>query len=283
MNFNVQKTLSLSLILLSFAPILSNIKEINQNGANRRKHIGMFKPSDRQLSGIVYGNWGSRPYEYFWASQIVSVEGKKVIDLGTGIPSQYNWYSYVVSTLKPAFYSGIDWDGRILNELISQENYEMRHMNMADLQYPDKEFDTAFCISTYEHIPYTIFMKSMQETHRVLKDDGVLIITLDEEWDKNALQEHANSWNELEKSLEVNGMFKRHNKSFGLPEFLELIKDYFVLVQDDAVIDHTSQSIISNKDGYVYYHRNNRDHAIINSGDVVNSCVSYAVLKKKSV
>ena len=172
-----------------------------------------------------------------WVSSVVPVYGKRVIDLGVGLPSQYNWYEYVMAELKPAFYVGVDYDGRILNELISKHNYEIRHMDMADLRYPDQLFDVAYCISTFEHIPYDTFMKSIQEAHRVLKDDGLLVITLDEEWDKDQPMNHGNGWNLLEQSLIEKGLFTRKNRSFGLPEFLNLIKDYFVLYQDDAIID----------------------------------------------
>jgi SAM-dependent methyltransferase len=269
------------LVLTLFAASTTTASQIDLHTNNRRAYVGLFKPQDKQLGGIVYGNWGSRPYEYYWASQITPLQGKKVIDLGTGIPSQYNWYSYVVRVLQPAFYSGIDWDERIIPESIHARNFEMRHMNMADLKYASKAFDVAFCISTYEHIPYPIFIKSIQETHRVLKDDGLLILTLDEEWDINIEPHHFNSWNELEKSVVALGMFKPTYRTFGLPEFLELIKDYFVLVVDDAVNDPATGDIVSAKDGHIYYHRPNHDDSLLNSGGLVNSCVSYAVLKKK--
>lgn len=248
--------------------------------SDRRKNIGLFRQSDPILQGIKWGNWGSRPYEYAWASKIVSVADKKVIDLGIGLPSQYNWYAHVINKLRPLFYAGIDWDARILNETIKGDHFEVSHMDMASLTYKDKEFDVAYCISTFEHIPYDIFIKTIQEAHRVIKDDGFLVITLDEEWDKNLPFAHDNGWNNLEQSVIEIQKFRRVHRSFGLPEFLELIKDYFILAQDDAVVDPATNDIISSKDNFVYYHRNNRDYSLLNSGDHVNSCVSYALLKK---
>ncbi len=247
---------------------------------NRNSYIGMFKPTDKNLQGLKFGNWGSRPYEYAWVSSLASVEGKRVIDLGVGIPSHYNWYQYVVEQLKPAFYAGVDLDERIKDQLLSGSNFELKYMNMANLEYPDKSFDIAYCISTFEHIPYADFMGSIKEAHRVLTDDGLLIITLDEEWDKNEPSNYYNGWNTLELSLMQRG-FTRKNRSFGLPEFMMLIKDYFVLYQDDAMIDSTLGIISSKRDGFIYYQRENRDNSILNSGSVINSCVSYAVLKKK--
>jgi SAM-dependent methyltransferase len=247
---------------------------------DRRKNIGVFKSSDPVISGLRWGNWGSRPYEYYWAASIIPLEGKRVIDLGVGLPSQYNWYDYAINTLKPAFYVGVDCDDRIKGEVRSGSAFEIKHMNMALLRYPDKAFDVALCISTFEHIPYPDFMKSIEEAHRVLKDDGLLIITLDEEWDKNQFFNQHNGWNELERSLFQEGLFRRTSRSFGLPEFLSLIQDYFVLAQDDAIID-AAGVIRSSRDGYVYYDRLDGDPSILNSGLPVNSCVSYAVLRKK--
>lgn len=248
----------------------------------RRKYVGLFNWKDPQVGGIRFGNWGSRPYEYSWAAEIVDVKDKSVIDLGTGIPSQYNWYEYVMRNLQPAFYAGIDYDGRIISEQITEKNYEIKFMSMADLKYNDKTFDIAYCISTFEHIVYDLFMKSISEAHRVLKDDGLLVITLDEEWDKDVEFCHANSWNLLELDLVKRGLFKAKKRTFGLPEFLTLIQDYFELFQEDAVIDTRSGQIISNVDNFVYYDRKNRDGALLNSGQPNNSCVSYAVLKKKT-
>ena len=82
----------------------------------------------------------------------------------------------------------------------------------------------------------------------------------------------------MELSLIENGLFKRNKRSFGLPEFLTLIKEYFVLFQEDAVVE--DDRIVSKSSDYIYYNRKDKDHSILNSGLPVNSCVSYAMLKK---
>lgn len=241
--------------------------------------LGLFTRNDARLEGITYGNWGSRPYEYAWASKVVSITGKRIIDLGVGLPSQYNWYHYAVTRLHPSFYAGIDIDGRIKNEEISEPTFEIKYMDMADLRYPDSSFDIALCISTFEHIPYPIFMKCITEAYRVLADNGILVATLDEWWDKDAQLTHGNGWNTLEQDLMAKGMIDRTIGSFGLPDFLALIKDYFVPITD-VVVDTHKKVIYSPDYATTYYKKNNRDHAVLSSGDGVNSCVSYVVLTK---
>jgi len=266
-----------SLLLLGY---FSPINSANSDNT-ARKYIGVFKNSDPKISGITYGNWGSRPYEYAWISSVVPVQGKRVIDLGVGLPSQYNWYAYVLRFLKPSLYVGVDCDGRMKNELMDGDNFEIKYMDMSRLEYPDKSFDIAYCISTFEHIPYDTFMASIAEAHRVLEDNGLLVITLDEEWDKDQPITSGNGWNTLEQSLLNNRLFERTERSFGLPEFLELVKDYFVLYQDDTIVEPQSRTIRSSKNNVVYYQRADKDNAILHSPSVYNSCVSYAVLKKK--
>lgn len=271
---NIKTVAFFALLICS---VLKPTNEVNMPS----KTMGVFTHRDPRLEGLTWGNWGSRPYEYQWVKDIVSITNKKVIDLGVGLPSQYNWFSYVVKRLKPAFYAGIDADTRILQECQAGANYEIRFMDMAQLAYEDKSFDIAYCISTFEHIAYDAFIKTIQEAHRVLKDDGLLIVTLDEEWDKNMPQNYHNGWNTLEQSLMQKSIFTRTKQSFGLPHFLVLVKDYFVPVADDAVINAQDSSIVSTRTGACYYKRNNRDEAILNSGDLINSCVSYVVLKKR--
>ncbi len=278
MNNNVIKAFLCGSI---FASILVTTQLYADNIVSKVKSMGIFARSDQQLEGIKYGNWGSRPYEYYWIANSVDISNKKVIDLGVGLPSQYEWYKYVVNTLRPEYYVGVDTDGRMKSEIIKELNHAMLHMDMTLLAFPDKEFDIAYCISTFEHIPYLDFMKAIQEAHRVLKDDGYLVLTLDEFWDKNIPLDEHNGWNILEQTVPSEKRMQGDQISFGLPDFLELIKEYFVPVDENVVIDINTKKISSSKDGAVYYQRQNRDPNILYSPEVYNSCVSYAVLKKR--
>ncbi len=247
--------------------------------------VGIFKHTDNTLAGIMYGNSFSSPYEYAWAASVIPITNKRVIDLGVGIPSQYNWHKYVTNHLKPSFYVGIDSDERmqdyidmLRNEVIKKDHYDMKVMDISHINYPDNSFDVAYCISVYAYMTYDTFITSIKETHRILKNDGLLIVTFNEVWDKNQPITYANSWNTLEQSLISREVCHKIHRSFGLPELLTLIKDYFVVYADDIIVEN---DIIRSQDhSTIYYDRNNSDSHILNSGLPINKCISYAVLKK---
>jgi ubiquinone/menaquinone biosynthesis C-methylase UbiE len=251
---------------------------------NKSKTVGIFSKSDPKLDGILCANWGSSPYEYFWVSSILDVKKTNVLDLGVGLPSQYKWYEYVISSLSPAYYAGIDIDGRLINEQIKTSSYEITHMNMTQLSYKKNFFDAAYCINTFEHMLYSDLMASIQEISRVLSPNGLLLITLDEQWDKYSTSTSDNMWNLLEQDLIQKKLFNKQSSplAFCLPNFLDLIKNYFVLYETDAVIDLKNQAIYSKKNpSTFYYKRKNADTTVLMSPPRFNSCVSYALLKKK--
>ena len=247
---------------------------------NTQRSIGLFSHRDPTIDCLLYANWGSRPYEYYWASTVIDSRDKKVIDIGMGLPSQSSWHQYVVGTFHPALYVGIDYDGRMLNEQVSTKQYELKFMSAVKIKYPDRYFDIAFAISSLHCMPYQTLMKSIAEIHRVLTDDGLLVITFEERWDHTQPLSHANNWNTLEQDLIKKNLFTPSHKCLGMPEFLVLIQDYFELVNQDAYISD-SHDIISKAHGGFYYHRNNKSETVLHSIPLYNSCVSYAVLKKK--
>ena len=161
--------------------------------------IGYFRTTDPQLPGLKFGNWGSRPYEYFWVTCVESGEGKDILDIGTGLPSEHNWHEFVRDNIKPKSYLGIDFDSRLKNEEIDTETHKVKWMDASALDLPDNSIDLVYSISTFEHIDnFDLFMKIMKETHRVMRPGGKMVITLDEYWDSN--DRNCLPWNELERA-----------------------------------------------------------------------------------
>ena len=240
------------------------------------KH-GYFRPTDQRLDGLKFGNWGSRPYEYMWAATVEdNLEGKTVLDLGTGLPSEHNWHAFVRQYLKPKSYVGIDFDDRMHGERIDEDTHKMVWMDMTNLQFPDESFDFCYSLSTYEHIPTAeTFFKAMEETHRVLKPGAPLVVTLDEIWHTGLLAEPTSpelnplkskvvcqTWNDLERDLKKHNYF---SGSFGLRHFGALVSKWF------KPLGLESWSDIPEK--------RNADTGLLHSVEY-NSVVSYGVFVK---
>ena len=221
--------------------------------------FGYFKTTDPKLDGLRYGNWGSRPYEYMWASKIVSVKDKDVLDLGTGMPSDHNWHQFVREYLEPTSYVGIDINERMKQEEINEPSHKMLWMDMTDLKFPDQTFDVVYSLSTYEHIPVAEqFFKAMEETHRVMKPEGILVVTLDEIWNTLLKPEECicSTWNDLERDLVKKNQLRDHgiqfanfvSPSFGIEQFSDLVKQWFKPVTEPPVKQNAQQGLLYSRE-----------------------------------
>ncbi|MEA2309453.1 MAG: hypothetical protein QOI65_1739 [Thermoleophilaceae bacterium] len=185
---------------------------------------GYFTWLDPRLEGIAYANWGSRPQEYRWAASSVDIRDKHVIDLGVGLPSQYGWARYAYDTLGPSRFHGIDFDERIRGEEVHEGGLTIEHGDMTSLGAGDDSYDVAFCLSVFEHLTIEQLERSCAEASRVLTRGGVLAVTLDEVW---RLEGPAVDWNVLEQDAIAAGRFSRGERTFSLPDFLELVAPWF--------------------------------------------------------
>lgn len=221
--------------------------------------FGYFKPHDPQLPGIRYGNWGSCPYEYMWAACVEPVSGKRVLDIGTGLPSEHNWHEFVRDQLKPEFYLGIDLDSRLKNEEIDTPNHKVLWMDATELDLPDDSMDLIMSISTFEHVDDMYkFRQLMKEAHRVTKPGGKMVVTLDEFWDYR--DHNCLPWNELEKAR-VRAGLRTHDRSYGICDFAEDIEEWWTPCG--------TVPVKQNADGSMLY------------SPVYNDCVSYGVFEAK--
>lgn len=223
------------------------------------KKFGYFMPSDPQLPGLRFGNWGSRPFEYFWVASVESVKDKDVFDFGTGVPSEHNWNEFTRDVLHPKSYFGIDMDPRLKDEEINEPNHKMICMNATDIKLPDNSIDVVTAISTFEHIDdFNDFLKVVQECHRILRPGGKMVVTLDEYHDYTRTD--ALPWNELEKAKKRLGMVTT-GRSYGICDFANDIKEFFTPLEEPPVKKNADMSLL-------YSH-------------MYNDCVSYGVFQVK--
>jgi len=157
--------------------------------------------------------WWSRPYEYSWASQFTE-ESDTVLDAACGIEHPYKFY--LLDTCREVY--ACDLDERVLSrsamfhelrqiygqeatDKLPEKYFSRIHYSRAsltELPYADRMFDKIFCISVLEHLKdlfnkhnitfgFTIlrlFLRNdlyvaLREFRRVLKDDGLIIMTFD--------------------------------------------------------------------------------------------------------
>lgn len=109
--------------------------------------------------------------------------GDKVLDLGCG-----NGRLFGLLKEKNINYSGIDSSEKLIS--IAKEKYpeDSLRFSVAEalrLPFPDDSFDKIYCIAVLHHVPSDSFrLKFLEESRRVLKNKGLLILTVWNLWSK---------------------------------------------------------------------------------------------------
>ena len=139
------------------------LKLLQQNKENYNKIA-------REFSGTRGGPWKDLAilFEYITPND-------KVLDLGCG-----NGRLYSAIKDKKAQYVGADNSEELIS--IAQKNYPEASFQVADalkLPFKDSSFDKIYAIAVLHHIPSKELRRQfLQEAKRVLKPDGLLIITV---------------------------------------------------------------------------------------------------------
>lgn len=142
--------------------------------------------------------WWSRPYEYLWASKFLE-KGKAVLDVACGLSHPFRFVCEKITSNADA----CDLDGNIsdINQTINAIRYQhgekavgVFNENLEDYKAIfDKSFrsdiknitadpdsyDVVFCISALEHLDTEDIETALSEMSRVVKPDGLIVITLD--------------------------------------------------------------------------------------------------------
>lgn len=138
--------------------------------------------------------WWSRPYEYEWARQFCK-PGQVVLDAACGVSHPFKFYLADVCREVHA----CDLDTRIMapdriladiaNDFGEQvaKGFPRRYLmqvefavaSITELPYRDRKFDRVFCVSVLEHLTPEDQVKTLIEFKRVLRDDGLIVVTVD--------------------------------------------------------------------------------------------------------
>jgi len=156
----------------------------------------ILRADERQTTLIhpLPATWWSRPYEYSWAMAFTSPEAV-VLDAACGISHPFKFALAERSREAHA----CDLDPRITSKAAIIEDigrdfgveatawhvdhwHESLHLasaNLTELPYEEQQFDRVFCISVLEHMPVSDQALALREFSRILKPDGLLILTFD--------------------------------------------------------------------------------------------------------
>ncbi|VBB09365.1 methyltransferase type 11 [Lucifera butyrica] len=162
------------------------------------KYVSRFiVPSDSNNKNFIFDmpeTWWSRPYEYEWARQFAE-ENDICLDAACGLSHPLKFYLH--DKCKVVHACDIDErivaSTKILEDIavtVGEEtachfpakylsDIKYKQANITNLPYEDKMFDKIYCISVLEHLAPLDIVKAFSELARVIKDEGLMILTFD--------------------------------------------------------------------------------------------------------
>ena len=109
------------------------------------------------------------------------IPGDKILDLGCG-----NGRFFKLLKDKDVNYIGVDFSEKLIE--IAKKKYPKVKFQVADaldLPFPNNYFDKIYSIATLHHIPSKQFrLQLLKETRRILKPNGLLILTVWDLWQR---------------------------------------------------------------------------------------------------
>lgn len=172
-----------------------------KRGSNDLLSNRFFTTDDPKTDTFIFKintGWWSRPYEYLWASKFLE-KGKAVLDVACGLSHPFRFVCEKITGNADA----CDLDGNIsdIGQTINAIRYQhgekavgVFNENLEDYKAVfDKSFrsdiknitadhdsyDVVFCISVLEHLDTEDIETALSEMSRIVKPDGLIVITLD--------------------------------------------------------------------------------------------------------
>lgn len=152
-----------------------------------------FTEDDERTENVACplpAHWWSRFYEYAWAAEFCK-ETDVVLDAACGLPHPFKFY--LADSCKTVH--AVDSDERILdmNAILAEmaqtlgETFNptehgtvnFKQASIANLSYRNGMFDKVFCISALEHLSDEDKLNSLKGFRKVIKNNGMIILTLD--------------------------------------------------------------------------------------------------------
>lgn len=142
----------------------------------------------------------------------------KILDAGCGCGRDIQYFKdYNLNA------TGIDISEGLVKEAKERVKAEIKHMDMKELKFDDKSFDAVWCCASLSHLEKKDLPKALSEFSRVLKEKGVLYVSVEEGEGGDVVQDKSTSnapryfvyYNkiELENSLKEAGFEILHSYS----------------------------------------------------------------------
>ena len=230
------------------------------------EEVGYFIKNNPIDTNYTYANWGSRLWELkaveTWLTE-KAIEGKNVVDIGIGLPSDSNFYKFYVNS--GCNLKAYDLDPRINGDIKLSNKCTIYNKSSDSMkENADNSVDVVVALSSLEHYPIESFKKTVSEVYRILKPNGLFIVTLDLTSGKKSAP-----WAILEKTINHRPA-KENDLGIGnageqltLEKFIKMLSPLF----------YTNSKGIKN-----YYLK---DSSRLVSSKKWNSYISYALLYKK--
>lgn len=200
---NIKKIIKKYLLVLEHYFFLITNKKNKKYG-----EVGFFTKNQPITTKYSYANWGSRLWELkaveSWLEEI-NIKDKKIVDIGIGLPSDSNFYEFYVNS--GCYLNAYDLDPRITKPIILSNRCSIFNKSSDSMpENPDNSVDIVVAVSSLEHYSIESFNKTVSEVYRILKPNGLFLITLDLTYDKKSAP-----WAILEKT--INNLPEKENNT----------------------------------------------------------------------
>lgn len=193
---------------------------------------------------ICYEHW----HRYLYASNFV--EDKVVLDIASG----EGYGSFLLSSSKARNVFGVDIDPEAVTsakETYKNENLEFITGSISAIPLPSGSIDVLISFETIEHVDQAHQDMFLNEIERVLKPDGILIISTPNKLTYSDIPKFNNEF---------------HIKEFYVQEFLDFLRPKFKYVELLGHKIYSSSYIWSQKkscQGFVEYNINSSDNGFV--------------------
>jgi ubiquinone/menaquinone biosynthesis C-methylase UbiE len=121
--------------------------------------------------GLIKSKWRENLFSrYLFCNDYI--KNKVVLDIPCGI----GWGSSLLKGYKELW--GIDISPEIIEEAKQRySNIRFKTGNMTSIDFSNNYFDVVICLEGFEHITFLEGQKFLSEIKRILKNDGLLILT----------------------------------------------------------------------------------------------------------